>query len=138
MVSILNPLTGMEDLVLLVIRIILGGIMIYYGSFKIKDLKANAKSFDKMGFKPGAFWGFIVMTVEFFGGILIILGFYVGIIAALFGFQMILGTIWKITKANKPFTDWSYDLILLAIALILVTFGSGMYSLDNLLVNLLS
>lgn len=122
------PLSRYEDLILLIVRIILGILMIYYGSSKVKDFKSNAKDFEKMGLKPGIFWGSIIAILEFFGGFLIILGLYVEVVAVLFAFEMISGTIWKITKTNKPFTDWSYDLLLLAIALILATFGAGNYA----------
>ena len=54
---------------------------------------------------------------------------YIWLDVALFGFQMIMGTIWKITKTEKPFTDWSYDLLLLAIALMLLITGPGYYVL---------
>ena len=123
------PLIYVKDAALLVIRIILGITMIYYGWFKIKDMKANAKSFDKMGFRPGSFWGTIVMVIEFFGGIFILLGFYWGLAAALISLEMVTGAIWKITKTEKPFTDWSYDLLILSSALAIMTFGPGKYSL---------
>lgn len=115
----------MFDWTLFIVRIIMGVIMIYYGWPKIKNLKSNAGDFVKMGFKPGMFWGTIIAFVEFFGGILVIAGFYTAIVALLFGVEMILGTIWKIVKAKKPFTDYSYDILLLALALIILTFGAG-------------
>ena len=129
MLSILTPLAPLSDIVLLIVRIIMGIVMIYYGYPKITNLRSNAENFVKMGFKPGMFWGTIVAFVEFFGGIAVIVGMYVWLAAALFGFEMIMGTIWKITKTEKPFTDWSYDLLLLAIALMLLITGPGYYVL---------
>ena len=129
MLSILTPLAPLSDIVLLIVRIIMGIVMIYYGYPKITDLRSNAEDFVKMGFKPGMFWGTIVAFVEFFGGIAVIVGMYVWLAEALFGFEMIMGTIWKITKTEKPFTDWSYDLLLLAIALMLLITGPGYYVL---------
>ena len=116
-----------SDIFLLVIRVIVGATLIYYGWPKIKNLKSNGKDFDKMGFSPGIFWGTIIALVEFLGGILIILGLFVLIIAILLAVEMISGAIWKITKTNKPFTDWSYDLLLLALALVLLAFGAGRF-----------
>jgi len=113
---------------LLFARIIIGIGMIYYGLPKIKDLKSNANDFVGMGFRPGWFWGTIVAFVEFFGGIVMVLGFYAQVAAALLGFEMVIGTIWKI-KVGKPFTDYSYDLQLLALAVIIIVFGSGAYSI---------
>ena len=129
MLSILTPLAPLSDIVLLIVRIIMGIVMIYYGYPKITNLRSNAEDFVKMGFKPGIFWGTIVAFVEFFGGIAVIIGVYIWLAVALFGFQMIMGTIWKITKTEKPFTDWSYDLLLLAIALMLLITGPGYYVL---------
>ncbi|MCH7529722.1 DoxX family protein [Patescibacteria group bacterium] len=129
MLSILTPLAPLSDIVLLIVRIIMGIVMIYYGYPKITNLRSNAEDFVKMGFKPGMFWGTIVAFVEFFGGIAVIIGVYIWLAVALFGFQMIMGTIWKITKTEKPFTDWSYDLLLLAIALMLLITGPGYYVL---------
>ena len=113
--------------VLLFVRLILGVVMIYYGWPKIKDLKSNAEDFNKMGFKPGIFWGTITALIEFVGGIAIIVGFLAEIAAFFFAIQMIVGTIWKITKTDKKFSDWSYDLQLLAMCLTIITFGAGFY-----------
>ena len=37
-------------------------------------------------------------------------------------------TVWTITKTDKRFTDWSYDLLLLALSLALLAFGPGRYA----------
>lgn len=106
--------------------------MVYYGWSKVKDLKSNAKDFDKMGFKPGMFWGTITALIEFVGGIAVLLGFLAEIAAFFFAIQMIVGALWKITKTDKPFTDWSYDLQLLAMSLVVITFGTGPYTFLSL------
>ena len=116
-----------SDWVLLFVRVVLGVVMIYYGWPKIKDLKSNAKDFVKMGFKPGWLWGTITAIVEFVGGVAVLVGFLAEIAALFFALQMIAGTIWKI-KTDKPFTDWSYNLQLLAMSLTIITFGPGLYS----------
>ena len=38
-----------------------------------------------------------------------------------------MGTITKATKWRKPFTDYSYDLVLLALCLLLLAFGPGAF-----------
>ena len=129
MIGMLNALLLINsDWVLLFVRLVLGAVMIYYGWPKIKDLKSNAKDFDKMGFAPGIFWGTITALIEFVGGIAMIVGFFAEIAAFFFAIQMIVGTIWKVTKTDKPFTDWSYDLQLLAMSLVIITFGAGLYA----------
>ncbi|MGH7901602.1 MAG: DoxX family protein [Thermodesulfobacteriota bacterium] len=119
----------LEGLVLLIVRIIQGVIMIYFGQFKIKDLSANAEEFNKMGFEPGILWGTMIAALEFIGGIAIILGLFAKVAAALFGIQMIVGTVWKITKTDKGFADYSYDLLLFATSLVLFVFGPGILAL---------
>ena len=123
------PLAGYEDIVLLIIRVSLGIAMMYFGWDKVRDFHANANDFTKMGFKPGWFWGTLVALLEFGGGLFMILGVFVGLIAALFAFQMALGGIMKAFKWKKPFSDSSYDLILFAISLIFLTYGTGTYTL---------
>jgi len=58
-----------------------------------------------------------------------VLGAFATFIAILFGIQMIAGTIWKITKTDKGFKGWSYDMQLLAMCLTIITFGPGFYAL---------
>ena len=80
-----------------------------------------------MGFKPGLFWGTLIAAVEFFGGISIFLGLRAELAAALFAFQMMVGACWKV-KIRKPFSDYSYDLQLLALCLVIMSQGPGAYS----------
>jgi uncharacterized membrane protein YphA (DoxX/SURF4 family) len=113
--------------ILLLSRIVLAAVMIYYGWPKIRDLNANAREFVEMGFKPGMLWGTIIALVEFVGGIVIFLGIYAELAAALFAYQMMVGTFWKL-KINKPFTDYSYDLQLFALSIILMSQGAGAFA----------
>jgi len=122
-----------QDLALLVVRIIFGITFLYYGRYKIRDLKQNARDFVEMGFKPGWLFGTPVALLETFGAAGIILGIFTWFFAAGFVIHMAVGTIWKITSTDKPFTDWSYDLLLLSAALLLLVTGPGSISLASLL-----
>lgn len=132
----MNEIAGIflqrSDFFLLFVRIILGLVMICYGLPKVKNLHSNARDFEKMGIKPGIFFGTLVAMLEFFGGFLIILGALTSLIALLFGFEMFMGALWKMTKGKKPFTDWSYDLILLATMILLLIIGPGAYSFERI------
>jgi len=125
----LTPLANYSNYFILIVRIILGSVFLYYGSFKIKDLKQNAKDFEKMGFKPGWFFGTPIAFLETFGSLFIIVGFLFWLILTLFALHMITGTIWKITSTEKPFSDWSYDLLLLGITILLLITGPGKFAL---------
>ncbi|MDP3726001.1 MAG: DoxX family protein [bacterium] len=119
------------ELILLFSRLVLGGVMLYYGYPKIKDLRKNAQETSEMGFKPGMFWGTIIASVEFFGGIAIIVGLYADIWAALYGFICITGAFWKL-KIKSRFMDCSYELMLLALCATLLGLGTGAPSLTPL------
>jgi uncharacterized membrane protein YphA (DoxX/SURF4 family) len=47
--------------------------------------------------------------------------------AAAFGFEMLLGAVVKATRWGKPFSDYSYDLLLLPLCLLLLALGPGAY-----------
>lgn len=114
--------------ILLLLRAAVAAVMVYFGWPKIRDLKSNANDFVQMGFKPGMFWGTLIAVVEFFGGIVIVLGLYAELAAALFAFQMMVGTFWKL-KIRKPFPDYSYDIQLFALCLVTISQGAGAYAL---------
>jgi uncharacterized membrane protein YphA (DoxX/SURF4 family) len=118
------------DWILLFSRAVPAAVMIYYGWPKIRDLTSNANDFVQMGFKPGMFWGRLIAGVEFFGGIAILLGFYAEFAAALFAFQMMVGTFWKL-KVGKPFSDYSYDIQLFALCMVIMFHGAGTYALKT-------
>jgi uncharacterized membrane protein YphA (DoxX/SURF4 family) len=39
----------------------------------------------------------------------------------------------KVTKAGKPFSDYSYDLLLVSLSLLLLVTGPGAFAIDSLL-----
>lgn len=127
-ISLLNsfvPLAPVSGIALFIVRLIFGITFIYYGWPKIKDLKSNARDFEHMGFKPGWLWGTPVALLETVGSLMVIFGVFTWLAAIGFVVHMTTGTVWKITKTEKPFTDWSYDLLLLSIALLLLVTGPG-------------
>lgn len=120
-----------SDVAILAARIIVGITFLYYGWPKLKDLAQNARDFEKYhGLHPGWLWGTLVALLETFGSLGLILGIFTPFLAASFAFHMLMGALWKVTKTEKPFTDWSYDLILLAGALLLLVAGPGRFALN--------
>jgi putative oxidoreductase len=122
------PLAPWADLVTLLVRLLMGGILVYYGWPKVKDPRKNADDFGKIGFTPGWFWGSLVLLTEFGGGLAIAAGVYTWVAAALVAVEMFTGTVWKLAIVGKPFTDYSYDILLLALALMLLGTGPGAYA----------
>lgn len=120
------------DWALFALRIILGIILLVHGLPKIRDLKGTAKSFKKMGFRPGFLWGRIVAVLEFGGGILLILGFFSQIISLILFIQFLVILI--VVKKNARFKgEVEFDLLILAGLLVLATMGGGVLSLDKCL-----
>jgi len=122
-------LTPLTPFVLLIARLMLGIVMLYYGIPKLRNIKSNVKDFVQMGFKPGWLWGGAVVGLESCGGILIVLGIFTTSIALLFSVEMLVGAIWKKFIAKKAFPDYSYDLILLSLCLLLAVLGPGALAL---------
>src|ERR1700704_1619417 len=116
--------------ILLLARVILATVMIHYGWPKVRDLKSNGNDFVNMGFKPGMLWGTLIALVELLGGVATLLGFYAELAAALFAFQMMVGTFWKL-KIKKPFSDYSYDIQLFVMCLVIMAQGSGAYAIRS-------
>ncbi|MEX0690176.1 MAG: DoxX family protein [Candidatus Paceibacterota bacterium] len=127
----INFLLVFSDWAILALRIILGLVLIFHGYPKIKNLKKNAKDFNKMGFKPGMFWGSLVAILEVVGGVALIAGFLTQTLAIIFIVQFIV--IMLTIKRNAGFKGVEMDLLIVGGLLVLVTIGGGVYSLDNFL-----
>ncbi|MCL4801070.1 MAG: DoxX family protein [Burkholderiales bacterium] len=88
-----------------------------------------------MGARPrhGAGWAYYVACLEFFGGILLVLGLFTRPVAALFvGFLYVAAFHYKIVRGywwTQGGTEMPLVLLLVAITLLLR--GGGEYSLDR-------
>ncbi|MBI2640265.1 MAG: DoxX family protein [Candidatus Sungbacteria bacterium] len=125
--SLLNPL-----LAHFLLRVVLGALFVAHGYPKLfKNFSGVAGWFDSIGLKPGKFWALVVGAVEFFGGLLLILGVWVQLVGILLAVVMSVA-MWKAKWGKVGLTDqggWELDLIYLTAALSLVFTGGGMYSL---------
>lgn len=115
----------------MIIRLVVGAIFLAHGRPKIKDLKQNAQNFEMMGFKPGNFWGTLVALVEFFGSILLILGWFTQFVAILLAIDIFIALLWKIKNGQQLAGGYELDLLLFVSNLILATNGGGYFALDN-------
>jgi putative oxidoreductase len=108
-------------------RIILGTILIVHGWSKIRDLKQNAANFSGMGFKPGALWGTVAAIVEFFGGVLLVLGIWVSYVCLVLLGEFIVIIAWRWTKKMPFVGGWEFDAALFGLLLLFFTLYGGFF-----------
>ena len=84
---------SLHDIVETVLRIAAGLALVTHGMGKIGDPFGSAGMVESLGFYPGAFWSLLLSCTEFFGGILIAIGFLTrpASLAAMF---VLLVTVW--------------------------------------------
>jgi len=123
--AFLNP-----PLAHLILRVVLGILFIAHGYPKLfKNFSEFAGWLESLGFRPAKFWAFVAGAVEFFGGILLVLGLWVPVVGILLALEMLVA-MWKVKWGKVGLTDaggWELDLIYLAVAFALVLMGGGMY-----------
>ncbi len=126
---LLNP-----SLAYFILRVVLGMLFIVHGYPKLfKNFSSFAGWLDSMGFKPGKFWALIAGTIEFFGGLLLVIGLWTQVAGLLIAVQMLVA-MWKAKWGKVGLTDqggWELDLIYLVAGLALALTGGGIYSLDQ-------
>ena len=97
------------------------------------DITRTAEGFAKQGLNPSLFWAYYIGCLEFFGGILLIIGLFTRPVAALFaGFMFVaafhvhmgLGWFWPNRGMEVPF-------YLLLICLAILIRGGGPLSLES-------
>jgi putative oxidoreductase len=128
----------MEDIALLLLRLVLGGLFMahgaqkLFGSFGGHGLKGTAGFFEQLGLKPGHAMALLAGLAEFGGGLLVLVGF----LTPLGAFATIAVMAMAIVKVHVPngfFNEsggYEFNLVLIAIAVALILTGSGAYGLD--------
>lgn len=121
------------DVASLVLRVTLGGVFMFHGYPKLKDLGKGTGQWLKSVGLPASI-GLVAGIAEFFGGIVVLIGIFTTIVAALFVIWT-AGLVWvSIAKIKKKFAGgYELDLLLLAIALVLFVIGGGVFSVDHLI-----
>lgn len=121
-----------SDWAVLFLRVVLALILIRHGLPKLKNLKETASWFQGAGFKPGSGWAFVAGITEAVAGLAILIGFLTQVFALIVVLEFIV--ILVKFRGDKMFTKESeLDWLVLAAALILVTLGSGVLSLERYL-----
>ena len=121
----------------LLLRLVVGINLVMHGYPKLKNPKATLKWTEELGVPAAATISAIVL--EFFGGIALILGFLVPIVAFFIALEMIGNIALKKTKMKAPYlvgqnaTAYEIDVTYLLLAITMMVLGAGAFSLGTLL-----
>ncbi|MGN7454497.1 DoxX family protein [Paenibacillus pasadenensis] len=131
----------MLDTGLLILRIVVGLLFIGHGAQKLfgwfggYGIKGTAGWLESLGAKPGALMAVLAGGAELLGGLLLALGLWVWVAAALIVLTMLVAIV-KVHGANGIWSTangYEYNLVLIAAALAIGFTGAGAYSIDALL-----
>ncbi|WKZ29475.1 MAG: DoxX family protein [Patescibacteria group bacterium] len=113
----------------LILRVAVGAVFVYHGKMKLfGGLAMTTGFFDKIGVPMPGIMAPFIGGVEFFGGLLLILGFAVRPIAFLHAATMVVAIL-----AAKGLSSWAkieLEVVLLAASVNLLLSGAGAYAID--------
>ena len=113
------------DLGIIIIRLALAMVFIVHGLMKFQAMEKTIGFFGSLGFAP--FFAYFVASVEFFGGILLLLGVFTSWTAIALAFVMIFAIL--LVKIGKPFAGgYEFELTLMLVSLGLSLLGTGKYT----------
>jgi len=137
MTGILEPLLPYVGYLALVLRVWVGANFVIHARPKMgKGMVQTTQWMKSMGLPAGA--AYAATALELGGGIALILGLLVPVVGALFVVFMAANSIMKKRKMNADYIaqskpSYEIDSLYLALALVLVFLGAGVFSLDGAL-----
>jgi putative oxidoreductase len=125
-------LERLKPLALLLLRIGIGIVFIYHGYPKLfTHTHDMMTAFQHMGFP--AYFVYIAGVIEFFGGIVLILGLFTRIVALLLACEMAIAVL-KVHLPQGAITDvknYEFPMVLAVACFALATIGAGILSIDH-------
>lgn len=129
-----------DDVILLLGRVALGAIFLKSGLQKLLALSAFAASLGQRGIPQSGIWAVIAVTVEFFGGIVIVTGMRTREASLLMILFVIVATglshrFWEFADAARRAQESQFfkNLSIIGGFLLLFVSGGGRFSLDALM-----
>ncbi len=124
-----------KNLGLLILRLALAIVFIAHGYSKLTGLEGTGMFFGKLGIPLPVLMAYVVTTVEFLGGIFMLLGILVEYVGVLMAITMLVAII--TAKMQKGFTlpmegKYELELLLLLTSLSLAFLGAGDWSVAKL------
>jgi uncharacterized membrane protein YphA (DoxX/SURF4 family) len=123
--------------VALLLRVVVGANLVMHGYPKLKNPQATLKWTGSLGVPAAA--TIVAIVLEFFGGIALILGFLVPVVAFFIALEMIGNIALKKTKMKAPYligqsaSAYETDVTYILLAVTLMVLGAGAFSLGAVL-----
>jgi putative oxidoreductase len=121
----------------LLLRVVVGISMIMHGYPKLKNPKQAVQWTKGMGVPAIA--TYLAIILEFFGGIALVIGLIVPIVAFFIALEMIGIAVMKKTKMKATYltrqnaSSYEIDILYLLLAITLLVLGAGALSIDGIL-----
>jgi putative oxidoreductase len=138
MTNLLEPLLPDVSYLALILRVVVGASLMVHGYPKLSgEGKKGAIGFMKSQGVPGAA-AVLAGILEFFGGLFLVIGLIVPVVALFFVLQFGAISLLKGTKMKMPYIspgkpNYEIDVTYLLLALVLFFTGAGALSVDSLL-----
>jgi putative oxidoreductase len=114
-------------------RVVAGGLLAVHGWPKIQDPFRNVEMVERLGFVPGTVWSPMLAGTEFFGGLLLALGFLTRP-AAVAATVVLLVTVWfHGIVQSQGLSGAEKSLLWAAMTFYFVAHGGGPFSVDRAL-----
>lgn len=133
---LLEPILGYVPYLALLIRVVVGGTLMIHGYPKLKSSAQSANWMKSMGI-PGS-TAILAGILEFFGGLFLVIGLIVPIVAILLAIQFASITFMKKRKMKASYVatgkpSYETDVLYLLFSIILIVLGAGVLSIDGLI-----
>jgi putative oxidoreductase len=136
--TLLEPLLPYVPYLALVLRVVVGASLMVHGYPKLRgEGKKGSIAFMKSQGVPGAA-AVLTGILEFFGGLFLVIGLIVPVVALFFVLQFGAIILLKGNKMKLPYIapgkpNYEIDVTYLLLALVLLVIGAGALSIDSLL-----
>ncbi len=132
---LLEPFLAYVPYLALLVRVVVGGTLMIHGYPKVKSREQSMNWMKSMGL-PGA-TALIAGVLEFFGGLLLVVGLIVPIIGFFLAIQFASIILMKKSRMKASYVSTSkvsfeIDALYLLLAIILIVIGAGVLSIDGL------
>lgn len=129
--KLLNPQSLNTDVATLFLRLIFGGLFVYYGYQKVVAFNDISPNFPDLIGIGGKLSFILVIFAELGCGLFVLVGFLTRLTIIPIFITMFVA--YFIAHANDPFTVKQIAFVYLLLAIVIFVLGSGKYSIDNVL-----